>query len=595
MIRRASACLSPCACSRLVLHSALAVLCLAVPAPVAAHPGPFHEHRGADAAVRNGGRAVTRSILPLRRGTRRPAGSSPTLQVLRAVGGYEVLAVDRGVAYAVYAVVGNTARTQLHRSADEGASWVPAGTLPAQIATVSVLRSGTLLAATRSPLATQGQIIWRSTDQGTTWRQVSFQDPFDPNVYDTWLPGVPYVFQTLTAHSIADDGAYAYLGTYNLSTALFGNTNYVYRSADDGRSWQIASRSADHRHIHSLRVGPDGRLYAAIGDDGGHDGVFVSTDRGLSFRPLCSGRSDALCILVNMDFDPSGNAVYDLDHPYGDNEIVRLDVAFGQPTVLASVPYESFSAERLPDGRVLVGTAYEPAGGLKAGDPNLRLYAVVGNAVYSVYSTPIGDPARWGFLSVAGVYANGDAALYQSGFGTVFVRLAGTGVADPPPTPSAPALPSTTPSANLAPDADFEADPSGTYYTNGAATFAWAADRARTGARSLKIVSSGAGLARWMTVTSAIRAQAGRAYVASAWLQPTDAPGGAVVALDFWDASGAYLGTTESSDPVAGTQGWTQAAVQALAPPGTVYVRLELRLYGGGTLWVDDVRLSARD
>jgi hypothetical protein len=254
------------------------------------------------------------------------------------------------------------------------------------------------------------------------------------------------------------------------------------------------------------------------------------------------------------------------------------------------VPYESFSAERLPDGRVLVGTAYEPAGGLKAGDPNLRLYAVVGSAVYSVYATPIGDLGRWAFLNVAGVYANGDAAIYQSGFGSVFVRLAGAAAAEPPPTSTPPPSP-TTVATNIAPDADFESDPSSAYYTNGDATFAWAADRAHSGSRSLKIVSSTGGLARWMSVTSSIRAQAGGTYVASAWLQPLDASGGAVVAVDFWDASGAYLGTSESSAPVAGTQGWAQAAVQAVAPARTAFVRFELRLYGGGTVWADDVRL----
>jgi hypothetical protein len=591
-MRRASACAWA---RRRALLPLFAAVCAAAPASVAAHPGPFHEHRGSDPAVRSG-RAETRLVSRAPRGSRRPAASAPTLQVVRSVGGYEVLAVDRGVAYGVYAVAGNTARSQLYRSADEGATWSPAGTFPSEVFTLAALRSGTLLAATRSPLAGQGQIIWRSGDQGATWRQASFQDPLDPNVYDTWLPGVPYVFQTLTGHSVADDGAYAYLGTYNLSTALTGNANYVYRSADDGRSWQIASRSSDHRHIHSLRVGPDGRLYAAIGDDGRRDGVFVSADRGATFRPLCSGRADALCVLVNLDFDRSGGALYGLDHPYGDNDVVRLDLATGLPTVLAQVPYESFSSERLPDGRFLLGTAYEPAGGLKSGDASLRLYAVVGTTVYSVFASPIGDPTRWAFLDVAGVYANGDAAIYQSGFGSVFVRLGGTGSAEPPP-PAPIVAPPPVPGApaNLAADGDFEADPANGYYTNGAGVFAWASDRAHSGSRSLRIVSDTAGLTRWMSVTSAIRAQAGRTYVASAWLQSLDAPGGAVVALDFWDASGGYLGTTESSAPVVGTQPWRQATVEALAPAGTVYVRVELRLFGGGTLWVDDLRLAQKE
>ena len=62
----------------------------------------------------------------------------------------------------------------------------------------------------------------------------------------------------------------------------------------------------------------------------------------------------------------------------------------------------------------------------------------------------------------------------------------------------------------------------------------------------------------------------------------------------FWAGAWTYLGTTAASAPVVGTQPWTPVRAQALAPPGATYVRVELRLQGGGTLWGDDVEVTAR-
>jgi hypothetical protein len=174
---------------------------------------------------------------------------------------------------------------------------------------------------------------------------------------------------------------------------------------------------------------------------------------------------------------------------------------------------------------------------------------------------------------------------------TLRVQVTATNGGGSTPAASAPTAVVTAPTVvNLAPDPDFEANPSTGYYTNGSpATFTCATDAAHSGSYALKIVSSSSGLTRWMSVTTAIRASAGKTYSVSAWLKTSGASGGAVPAVDFWDASSTYLGTTVTSATVSGTQPWTQVSLQALAPPNTVYLRVEFRLNGGGTLWADDV------
>ncbi len=410
------------------------------------HDGPLFTHRGPDSAKAHPGHAVTKVwnrakrafVLP-RRGRSNAAtaaATAPTLTVVRTVWGYESIGYANGVNYAVYADVGNTARKVLFRSFDEGQSWQQAAAFPSQVFTVTGLASGTLIASTNSLVAGQGQVLWRSADQGLTWQRVSLQSPLSypgTPTYDTWMAGVPYSYTLLTARSIAADGhGNVYIGTYNLSASLINNTNYVYRSTDDGKTFQIANVTTNHRHIHSINIGPDGYLYLAIGDSGGPDGIWVSKDHGLTLQPVCSGRSDQRCITVMMTFDGFGNILYDTDQPFGSNTIVRVSTATGQPTVLANVPYEGFTGEKLPDGNFLIGNNYEGYG-LHNGDSNIHLYAVVGDNVYSVYNYAIANQSIVRTLAVTGVYPNGDVSVYESGVGTLFVRL--NDGAPPPLTP----------------------------------------------------------------------------------------------------------------------------------------------------------------
>lgn len=152
--------------------------------------------------------------------------------------------------------------------------------------------------------------------------------------------------------------------------------------------------------------------------------------------------------------------------------------------------------------------------------------------------------------------------------------------------------------ANLAPNPSFETDPTVNYWSVAVTgtTYSWATDAFKTGTRSLKIVSTQAttSMSRWTSKTNAIAATPGQTYYASVWMQASGATQRGLLAINFWDSTQTYLGTTyESAAKVTGTTaGFEQLSVNAVAPANTAYIRLEFRFYGPGTLWIDDVSLT---
>jgi lysophospholipase L1-like esterase len=145
---------------------------------------------------------------------------------------------------------------------------------------------------------------------------------------------------------------------------------------------------------------------------------------------------------------------------------------------------------------------------------------------------------------------------------------------------------------NLAPDPDFESDPATSYATDGPGVFSWATDAARSGSHSLKIVSSSTGLCRWLSKSGAIAAQPRKTYTASAWVKTASTAAKAGVTITLW--KGSTLLKTYSSTAVTGAQPFTQVTVSGTAPSGATSIRVEFRLKGKGTLWTDDVVVSAQ-
>jgi hypothetical protein len=149
--------------------------------------------------------------------------------------------------------------------------------------------------------------------------------------------------------------------------------------------------------------------------------------------------------------------------------------------------------------------------------------------------------------------------------------------------------------ANLAPDPDLEQDAGSSYYTDGAAAFAWTGTRAHSGTHSLEIDSASSGLTRWMTRISAIPVTPGRVYDVVALVQTLNATD-AYLAASYWTAGQSYAGATDSSGThLSGTStGWAQLDLRTTAPPGAAYLRVESRLSGPGTTWTDDIAVIAR-
>jgi hypothetical protein len=162
------------------------------------------------------------------------------------------------------------------------------------------------------------------------------------------------------------------------------------------------------------------------------------------------------------------------------------------------------------------------------------------------------------------------------------------------PVSSAAVGPVVAASGNLVPDADLESDPGPFFATNGPGTFVWATDESRSATHALRVESSTALLARWLTLLPAIRAVPGTAYDVSAWLKTLGANANGFLSVNFWTAAGTYIPATVDSPRLVGSHDWTQVALHAVAPPGAAFLRVELRLNGPGTLWADDLAAFPR-
>jgi len=344
------------------------------------------------------------------------AAAAPALQIVLTNPDYETYAVDQaGIAYGSPV----TARNEIWRSLDEGRTWTkrsdfPDGYRPSYITT---LASGTLLAAAD----TGSWNFFRSDDGAATWTPV------------LEFPVTPCFYGTLTSHSVTEGDGFVFAGTYNLCDEQ-PNTNYVYRSGDDGRTWSVVHTSTDRRHIHGLRfVAATHTLLALYGDSNG--AIERSLDDGVTWTPYCTDHSD--CVGIDMALG-DGFGIFGTDTPERQNSIIRIDFATGETTRVFDIDRVSYSALGLGSGRFLVGTTHEDGSDVKDGLVHLYASDDDGESFTDVYSAPVRatGPTR---LQVQFAYPNGDFPIQLSGGGTVVARL---GTPTPPVAPANTALPS---------------------------------------------------------------------------------------------------------------------------------------------------------
>jgi hypothetical protein len=147
---------------------------------------------------------------------------------------------------------------------------------------------------------------------------------------------------------------------------------------------------------------------------------------------------------------------------------------------------------------------------------------------------------------------------------------------------------------NLAPDADFESDPSSSWFGRGPCTFTRATDASHSPTHALKIASGTSSLCRWLSEIPAIRVNPGESYDVSAWLRTAGSQAAGVLSVKFWNAAGGFIGrTVYAPQALFGTRDWTRLSLSVTAPDAAAFVRVELRLKGPGTLWADDIEVVA--
>lgn len=146
---------------------------------------------------------------------------------------------------------------------------------------------------------------------------------------------------------------------------------------------------------------------------------------------------------------------------------------------------------------------------------------------------------------------------------------------------------------NLAADGDLEAPPP--YQPHGPGRLSWATDQARSGNHSLKITSdASSALNRWVSPVEMIAAAPGSAFDVSVYARTEDVHGAAFLAGNFWTADGTYIPATVTSElQLSGDHDWTKLTLHARAPARARFMRIELRLNGGGSAWFDDLVAAA--
>lgn len=130
--------------------------------------------------------------------------------------------------------------------------------------------------------------------------------------------------------------------------------------------------------------------------------------------------------------------------------------------------------------------------------------------------------------------------------------------------------------------------------------------QARTGARSLKIISTNSDpgikklseLTRWMTNIEKLSTTPGEQVSVEVYLKGEGIVEQAELAVSFFGDKGsgtwgeAWLRTATSVKSITGTSDWTLVKLKFDVPQGAKYVRPEFRLWDKGTLWIDDFSIS---
>ncbi|HTK82711.1 MAG TPA: YCF48-related protein [Bacteroidota bacterium] len=173
------------------------------------------------------------------------------------------------------------------RSTDNGLNWTNR-----EIDVVDYNQSSVIRSDSGNYFFANSYGVYRSTDDALTWTSVSGSIGFDfygliTTAEGAILAGSRYLYRS------SDEGAtWAMVLSDPVSTYDFarlrtgelfaGTAAGIYRSTNDGRSWQAFSDSFHTRYVASIVVYGDSTLYAGIGGQTG--GIYRSTNHGSSWK-----------------------------------------------------------------------------------------------------------------------------------------------------------------------------------------------------------------------------------------------------------------------------------------------------------------------
>jgi hypothetical protein len=143
------------------------------------------------------------------------------------------------------------------------------------------LRSGRVLIVVADPSGRR-HILRSTSASGTKFGRPVMDFPFDARFDDLYLAPRLLGSQSWVQ---APDGS-IYVGEYGQP-----QTVHLWRSTDDGRSFQVATTFSGVKHIHGVYVDPyaSNRLWVAIGDTGTQPRVGYSIDHGKTFTFVSKG------------------------------------------------------------------------------------------------------------------------------------------------------------------------------------------------------------------------------------------------------------------------------------------------------------------
>jgi hypothetical protein len=153
-----------------------------------------------------------------------------------------------------------------------------------------------------------------------------------------------------------DDGA-IYYGQYFRNWEH--DSVFVYRSMDDGKNWEIVYQfnPGEIRHIHSLQFDPYTKtLWIATGDRDSECMIGYSTDKRVNFQKIGSGsqRWRAVSLLFTEEA-----VFWGTDSPENQNWIYRWDRETQDVKQICEVDGPIYYSTKLSDGTLIMGSAAE--------------------------------------------------------------------------------------------------------------------------------------------------------------------------------------------------------------------------------------------